>query len=96
MEILIEENLESRQLLHMAIEKIIEEKLEEKLKQQLEKASENYNSKEWMNIKEACEYMGVSYKSLNNLINQGLKVISIGRSKRLSKTDIDNFLKYEL
>lgn len=92
MGILIEENLESRQLLHMAIEKIIEEKL----KQQLEKATENYNSKEWMNIQGACDYMGVSYKSLNNLINQGLKVISIGRSKRLSKIDIGNFSKNEL
>jgi len=50
-------------------------------------------AKEWLNVQETCDYIGISYKSLQKLINQGLKGNSIGRSKRFSKTEINHFLK---
>jgi len=48
-------------------------------------------AKEWLNVQETCDYIGISYKSLQKLIDQGLKGNSIGRSKRFSKTEINHF-----
>ncbi|MEK4627375.1 helix-turn-helix domain-containing protein [Solibacillus sp. FSL R7-0682] len=52
-----------------------------------------FTAKEWLNVQESCDYIGISYKSLQKLIDEGLKFNSIGRSKRFSKTEINHFLK---
>ncbi|MBD8036638.1 helix-turn-helix domain-containing protein [Solibacillus sp. A46] len=69
-------------------DKILEKKLGETIGQHNE-----HVAKEWLNVQETCDYIGISYKSLQKLINQGLKGNSIGRSKRFSKTEINHFLK---
>lgn len=49
---------------------------------------------EYFSYKEAMEYMG--FKTQNTLrlyIKQGLPVIKVGNSKRISKTSIDIFMK---
>lgn len=70
------------------LEQIFEKKLGETIGQHNEHAT-----KEWLNVQETCDYIGISYKSLQKLIDQGLKGNSIGRSKRFSKTEINHFLK---
>lgn len=86
----IEEKIESliTQSLEKNLEIIFEEKLGETIGQHNELAA-----KEWLNVQESCDYIGISYKGLQNLIDQGLKFSSIGRSKRFSKTEINHFLK---
>lgn len=82
----IEEKIES--LITRSLEKILEKKLGETIGQHNE-----HVAKEWLNVQETCDYIGISYKGLQKLIDQGLKFISIGRSKRFSKTEINHFLK---
>lgn len=82
----IEEKIES--LITQSLEKILEKKLGETIGQHNE-----LTAKEWLNVQETCDYIGISYKGLQKLIDQGLKFISIGRSKRFSKTEINYFLK---
>ncbi|AXX74735.1 hypothetical protein LRLP16767_LR202_00053 [Limosilactobacillus reuteri] len=49
---------------------------------------------EFMNLEQASKYLGFkSQKSLNNYIREGLPVVIIGKSKRISKTAIDAFMK---
>ncbi len=46
-----------------------------------------------MTYKEAYQLLGFkSYKGLNQLINEGLPVIVVGKSKRISKKDLDEFM----
>ncbi|WP_278915029.1 helix-turn-helix domain-containing protein [Ligilactobacillus agilis] len=48
---------------------------------------------EYMTYKEAYQLLGFkSYKGLNQLINEGLPVIVVGKSKRISKKDLDEFM----
>ncbi|MEK4081562.1 helix-turn-helix domain-containing protein [Solibacillus sp. FSL K6-1126] len=70
------------------LEQIFKKKLDETIGQQNE-----HTAKEWLNVQETCDYIDISYKSLQKLIDQGLKGISIGRSKRFSRTEINHFLK---
>lgn len=70
------------------LEQIFEKKLDETIRQHNEQAA-----KEWLNVQETCDYIRISYKGLQKLIDQGLKFNSIGRSKRFSKTEINHFLK---
>lgn len=70
------------------LEQVFEKKLDESIGQHNE-----HTAKEWLNVQETCDYIGISYKSLQKLIDQGLKGNSIGRSKRFSKTEINHFLK---
>ncbi len=49
--------------------------------------------KEWMTLKEAANYMGVSYNTLNKFRQMGLKVCEIERVKRVSRKEIDCFLE---
>lgn len=49
-------------------------------------------SKEWMSIKEACLYIGVSYNTFMKYREMGLKVCEIEGVKRVSKEEIDIFL----
>lgn len=49
---------------------------------------------EYMSMQQASEYLGFSsYKSIYNYIAQGLPVIVLNGSKRISKSDIDEFMK---
>lgn len=50
------------------------------------------NLKEWMNMKEAAAYIGVSFNTLVKYRKEGLKVSEIDSVKRISKTEIDRFL----
>lgn len=48
---------------------------------------------EYFSYKEAMKYLGFdSYKSLTSLIKQGLPVIQVGKTKKISKTAIDKFM----
>ena len=48
---------------------------------------------EYMRLKDAMNYLGISnYSTLREYIAQGLPVIKVGRSKRISKTAIDEFM----
>ena len=49
-------------------------------------------TKEWMNIKEACSYMGVAYNTFSKYRDLGLKIYEIEGVKRVSKKEIDEFL----
>lgn len=86
----IEENIES--LITQSLEKVLENIFEKKLGETIGQHNE-HAAKEWLNVQETCDYIGISYKNLQKLIDQGLKGISIGRSKRFSKTEINHFLK---
>lgn len=49
---------------------------------------------EYLSYKKAMEYLGFdSYKSLTSLIKQGLPVIQVGKTKKISKTAIDKFMQ---
>lgn len=49
---------------------------------------------EYLGFKEAMKYLGIkSHGTLNYYIKQGLPVTQVGKSKRISKTAIDNFMK---
>lgn len=48
---------------------------------------------QYFSFKQAMEYMGFTApQTLNNYIQQGLPTIKVGRSKRISKSDIDKFM----
>lgn len=47
----------------------------------------------YFSYKEAMKYLGFdSYKSLRSLIEAGLPVIVVGKTKKISKNDLDNFM----
>lgn len=49
---------------------------------------------EYFGFKEAMQYLGIkSHSTLNYYIKQGLPVIKLGNSKRISKTAIDEFMQ---
>lgn len=48
---------------------------------------------EYFSYKQAMEYLGFeSYKSLTSLIKSGLPIIQVGKTKKISKTAIDEFM----
>lgn len=50
---------------------------------------------EYLSYQEAMKYLGFkarNYQALNRYINEGLPVIQVGNSKRISKTAIDKFM----
>ena len=49
------------------------------------------SKKEWLNIKDSCDYMGVSYNTLQKFNNMGLKKTMVGDLVRYSKKDLDEF-----
>ena len=52
---------------------------------------------EYLTFKQAMNYAGVkSYNSLRKIIKAGLPVVSYGRTKKIRKTDIDNFMAKHL
>ncbi len=52
----------------------------------------NY-SKEWLSLKEAATYAGVSYNTFIKFREMGLKVAEIEGIKRVSRKEIDTFFE---
>ncbi|MFS0819020.1 DNA-binding protein [Lysinibacillus sp. 1P01SD] len=85
----------------MRIEFDMPEGLEEQLKQvvlsatkqAIELSQKQLTTKEWMNLREGALYAGVSYNIFIRFRTMGLKVCEIDGIKRVSKSEIDNFLK---
>lgn len=49
---------------------------------------------EYFSFKQAMHYLGFhSYKSLKKLTNEGLPIIQVGKTRKISKTAIDEFMK---
>lgn len=48
--------------------------------------------REWMNQKEACEWLGISFGTISAWRKQGLKVAVVQGKTLLSKTEINRFL----
>lgn len=51
------------------------------------------NSKEWLSLKEAATYAGVSYNTFIKFRELGLKVAEIEGIKRVSRKEIDTFFE---
>lgn len=49
--------------------------------------------KEWLPLKEAAKYAGVSYNTFITFRHRGLKVCEIEGIKRVSRKEIDSFLE---
>ncbi|WDV06155.1 helix-turn-helix domain-containing protein [Lysinibacillus irui] len=49
--------------------------------------------KEWMTLKEAAAYSGVSYNTFIKFRTMGLKVTEIDGVKRVSKKEVDRFME---
>lgn len=75
----------------------LEKQIETVVLQTTEKAIQKYHdknaAKEWMSIKEACEYIGISFNSFAKLRKLGLRVCEIDGIKRVSKLEINRFLE---
>lgn len=54
---------------------------------------EGFTLKEYMNKKEAAEYIGISFNTLRKLEREGLQVINAGGVLLIKRTDIDDFLE---
>lgn len=67
----------------------VKEILEDVVKEMLKKAP----FKEWMSLKEGAEYADVSPNIFRKFRNMGLKISEIDGVKKVSKTEIDIFLK---
>lgn len=53
----------------------------------------SFMTKEYLDFKRAMEYLGMkSPITLRNYIAEGLPVIEVGKSKKISKSDIDEFM----
>lgn len=49
--------------------------------------------KDWMSLKEAAAYAGVSFNTFKGFRERGLKVCEVEGIKRVSKAEIDRFLE---
>lgn len=67
----------------------LKEMIEETLKELLKKEP----FREWMSLKEGAKYVGVCPNTFMKLRNRGLKISEIDGVKKVSKTEIDDFLK---
>lgn len=59
----------------------------------VERTKEGLNQKQYMNKKEASQYIGVSFNTFQKMVKLGLPIIEIDGIKLVSKQDIDNFLE---
>lgn len=49
---------------------------------------------EYLTFKQAMDYLGIKApQTLRDYIQQGMPVIKVGKSKKISKTAIDEFMK---
>lgn len=72
--------------------------LEKRIVQQIErvlfeKSIETQSVKLYMNKKEACEYIGVSFNTLKKFIDQGLRVVEVAGIEMIRKVDVDEFFE---
>lgn len=69
--------------------------LETKFKEYLE--SINFgNSKKWLTQKDAANYLGISYNTLQKYIKSGdIKIYGKASLKRINQSDLDQFLMSE-
>lgn len=59
----------------------------------LEQNRKQLVTKQWMSLKEGCEYAGVSFNTFSKFRAMGLQVCEIDGIKRVSKKEIDSFLQ---
>ncbi|RPJ94085.1 DNA-binding protein [Rummeliibacillus sp. TYF005] len=64
----------------------------EEIKKILVNSQANY-SKEWLSLKEAATYAGVSYNTFIKFREMGLRVAEIESVKRVSRKEIDTFFE---
>lgn len=50
-------------------------------------------TKDWMDQKTACEYLGISFGTLQNFRRLGLKISTVQGKTLISKNEINRFLK---
>lgn len=72
--------------------------LEKRIVQQIErvlfeKSIETQSVKVYMNKKEACEYIGVSFNTLKKFIDEGLRVVEVAGIEMIRKVDVDEFFE---
>ena len=70
---------------------------EKKLSRKKERDPTNLSTptaKRYLNKKEAAEYCGVSYNTLQKFIHSGLKVVMIDSLVRIDRHDIDDFFQH--
>lgn len=53
----------------------------------------NKRQKMYMNKKEACEYIGVSFNTLKKFIDEGLRVVEVAGIEMIRKVDVDEFFE---
>ena len=70
-----------------AILKVLNEKLNNEPKRAIEEPNQ------WMDLATAAKYVGVSQNTFYNFRVRGLKVAEIDNVKRVSKTELDKFMK---
>ncbi|MFY0761025.1 hypothetical protein AB1K32_19585 [Metabacillus dongyingensis] len=58
----------------------------------VEKVRRGYAQKQYMNKKEAAQYIGISFNTLQKLEKMGLPIIEIDGIKLVRREDIDCFL----
>lgn len=63
------------------------------VKETIEEVRQGYSHKEYMNKKEASEYIGISFNTLKKFEKDGLPVINVSGLQMIRKNDIDKFLK---
>ncbi|MFJ7890746.1 helix-turn-helix domain-containing protein [Lysinibacillus xylanilyticus] len=71
----------------------VEQKIEMVIEKRLGTSVLSYNQKLYMNKKEASQYIGVSFNTLQKFIDKGMPVIEVDGVKLISKRDIDEFLE---
>lgn len=59
----------------------------------IEQSQKQLTAKEYFSVKEACEYIGVSFGTFSKFRNLGLQVIEIDGIKRVAKKTIEKFLE---
>lgn len=77
----------------MTLENQIQEVVVNSMEKSIAKYFEKRAAKEWMSIKEACNYIDVSYNTFQRLREHGLPIAEINGIKRVSKKAIDEFLE---
>lgn len=69
-----------------------ENEVKEMLRDVLSDLTKELSIKEWMTLKEGAAYAGVSYNTFMKFRIIGLKICEIEGVRRISKTEIYNFL----
>lgn len=84
-------------LLDLSKSNLLEQQIEaivlKATREAIEKSYKQFNAKEYFSIKEACEYIGVSFGTFSKFRTLGLKVIEIEGIKRVAKKSIEEFLE---